>query len=101
MFLPAQLMKYWTMRIPEPMPFGLTSLLAIRLAMVSASLVKSNLGGKVETVFTFCTHRFRPSFFFTMSFTLQAALVRGNGHPCHTGAASVPGIGRGGDTGRM
>src|SRR5262249_28749117 len=37
-FFPARLMKYWIMRIPEPMPLGLTSLLAITLAMVRASL---------------------------------------------------------------
>src|SRR5207245_2639630 len=50
--LPARLMKYWIMRMPEPMPWGLTFLLAIMRAMVLASLVKVPSGGKVETVFT-------------------------------------------------
>jgi hypothetical protein len=40
------------MRMPEPMPRGLTFLLAITLATVSASLVKVPSGGKVETVLT-------------------------------------------------
>jgi hypothetical protein len=38
--------------MPEPMPLGLTFLLAIVRATVSASFVKSNDGGNVETVFT-------------------------------------------------
>jgi hypothetical protein len=40
------------MRMPEPMPLGLTRGLAMIRAMVRASLVKSPSGGKVETVFT-------------------------------------------------
>jgi hypothetical protein len=56
-FLPARLMKNWTMRTAEPSPFGLTFLLAIVLATVSASLVKASFGGKVETVFTLDDHR--------------------------------------------
>jgi hypothetical protein len=56
------------------MLLGLTSLLAIRLAMVSPSWVKSDLVGHVETVFTFCTHRFRPPFFLTILFALRPVL---------------------------
>src|SRR5262245_42314266 len=44
-FLPARLMKNWIMRIPEPMPLGLTFLLAIVRAMVWASLVNRPCGG--------------------------------------------------------
>ena len=43
--LPARLMKSWIMRMPEPMPLGLTFLLAMVRAMVSASLVNRPLGG--------------------------------------------------------
>src|SRR5438105_4645273 len=57
-FFPARLMKNWIMRMPEPMPFGLTFLLAMPLAMVLASLVNRLAGGKVETVFTLCDHFF-------------------------------------------
>src|SRR5437763_14780988 len=39
-FLPARLMKNCTIRIPEPIPFGLTFLVAMTRAIVSASLVK-------------------------------------------------------------
>src|SRR2546430_15448445 len=57
-FLPARLMKNWIMRMPEPMPLGLTFLLAMARAMVCASFVNKPLGGNVETVFTSRTHRF-------------------------------------------
>jgi hypothetical protein len=40
------------MRIPEVIPFGLTFLVAMTLAIVLASRVKSPFGGNVETVFT-------------------------------------------------
>jgi DNA-binding CsgD family transcriptional regulator len=40
----------------EPMPFGLTFLLAIVRAIDSASFVKVPLGGRVDTVFTPRTH---------------------------------------------
>ena len=43
--LPARLMKNWIIRMPEPMPFGLTFLLANVRAMVSASLVNKFFGG--------------------------------------------------------
>src|SRR5271165_5479425 len=46
------------MRMPEPIPLGLTFRLAIVRAMDLASLVKIPLGGNVETVLTFRTHRF-------------------------------------------
>jgi hypothetical protein len=51
-FFPALLMKNCTMRMAEPMPFGLTSLLAMTRAMVSASFVKMPSGGYVEMVVT-------------------------------------------------
>ena len=50
-------MKYWTIRIPDPIPLGLILLLAIARAIVSASLVNKSFGGKVETVFTLCDQR--------------------------------------------
>jgi len=50
--LPARLMKYRIMRMPEPIPLGLTFLLPITRAMVRAPLVNRSLGGNVETVFT-------------------------------------------------
>jgi hypothetical protein len=50
--LPARLMKNWTMRIPEAMPFGLTRFVAITRAIVSASLVNVPSGGNVDTVVT-------------------------------------------------
>jgi hypothetical protein len=42
--------------------------------MVAASLVKSVFGGNVETVFTFCTQRLRPSFFATIALLLLPTL---------------------------
>jgi hypothetical protein len=51
-------MKNWIIRMPEPIPLGLTFLLAIALAIVSASFVNIRLGGLVETVFTLRTHFF-------------------------------------------
>jgi hypothetical protein len=54
--LPARLMKYWIMRMPEPMPRGLTLFLAIVLAIVCASFLNKSFGGEVETVFTLRTH---------------------------------------------
>src|SRR2546429_2108745 len=59
--LPARLMKHWIMRMPEPIPLGLTFLLAMVRAMVSASFVNRLLGGEVETVFTPRTHCFFPA----------------------------------------
>src|SRR5437762_7638243 len=55
--LPPRLMWNWIILMPEPIPLGLTFLLAIVLATVSASLVKMPSGGNVETVFTFRIHR--------------------------------------------
>src|SRR5262245_657367 len=49
-FFPERLINIWTMRMPEPIPLGLTLLDAIFLAIVSASLVNSPGGGNVETV---------------------------------------------------
>jgi hypothetical protein len=46
------------MRIPDPIPFGLTFLLAMTLAIVSASFVYRPAGGKVDTVVTVRTHFF-------------------------------------------
>jgi hypothetical protein len=57
-FLPARLIKYWIIRMPEPIPLGLTLFFAMVLAIVWASLVNKALGGSVETVFTLRTHFF-------------------------------------------
>jgi len=46
------------MRMAELMPFGLTSLLLMARAMVSASFVKMSFGGYVDAVLTFCIHFF-------------------------------------------
>jgi hypothetical protein len=43
--LPARLMKYWIIRMPDPTPPGLTLFLAIVLAIVWASLLNKSLGG--------------------------------------------------------
>src|SRR4029453_13456193 len=40
-FAPARLMKYWTIRIAEPSPFGLTFLVAITRAIVAASFANN------------------------------------------------------------
>src|SRR5437773_1269399 len=61
--LPARLMKNWIMRIPEPIPRGLTFLLAMVLAMLLASLVNAPAGGNVETVFTAPDQRLVVAFF--------------------------------------
>jgi hypothetical protein len=53
---PARLMKNWIMRMPDPIPFGLTRLLAIVRAIVRASLLNSPGGGAVETMLTLCDH---------------------------------------------
>src|SRR2546425_357820 len=58
MLLPARLMKNWIMRMPEPIPFGLTFLLAIVRATVGASFVNRPAGGEVGTVFTPWLHFF-------------------------------------------
>ncbi|HEY3242572.1 MAG TPA: hypothetical protein VGM03_04395 [Phycisphaerae bacterium] len=42
--------------MPDPIPFGLTRLLAIVRAIVRASLLNSPGGGAVETVVTSCDH---------------------------------------------
>jgi hypothetical protein len=51
-------MKYWTIRIAEPSPFGDTSLRAIVRAISSADFVNMPGGGAVETVSTLLTQRF-------------------------------------------
>jgi hypothetical protein len=43
--LPPRLMKYWIMRMPDPIPLGLTFLLAITRATASASRVNVPAGG--------------------------------------------------------
>jgi hypothetical protein len=43
--LPARLMKYWIIRMPEPTPRGLTLFFAIVLAIVWASFLNRSLGG--------------------------------------------------------
>ena len=62
--LPARLMKYVNIRIPEPGPLGETFFEASSRAMVSGDRVKSPFAGWVESVFTFPTHRgfFVPEF---------------------------------------
>ena len=57
-FLPARLMKYVSIRIPEPGPFGDTFFDASVLAMTGALLLKRSCGGFVESVFTSFTHFF-------------------------------------------
>jgi hypothetical protein len=54
--LPARLMKNGIMRMPEPIPFGMTRLLAAHRATAAAFLVKRLAGGKVETVCALCDH---------------------------------------------
>src|SRR5687767_872178 len=81
MSLPPRLMKYWIIRMPDPIPFGLTFLLAMILATDLASFLKVPSGGKVDTVFTPLTQRllapflwlflaafFLPAFFFAAFF---------------------------------
>jgi hypothetical protein len=53
------LRKNWSIRIPEPTPFGLTSGEARTRAIVRASSVKSLAGGKVEALVTPRTQRLR------------------------------------------
>ena len=55
---PARLMKYVSIRIPEPGPFGETFFEARTRAIVLALLVNSPGGGWVESVVTFATQRF-------------------------------------------
>jgi len=56
--LPARLMKYCIIRMPEPIPLGLTFFEAICRAIVSASLVNMPFLGNVDSVVTLLTHRF-------------------------------------------
>jgi hypothetical protein len=49
-------MKNWTMRVAEPIPFGLTFRLAMVRAIDSASFAKVPFGGKVDTVLTLRIH---------------------------------------------
>jgi hypothetical protein len=57
---PPRFMKYCIIRMPEPIPFGLTLFEAMCRAIVSASLVNTPFLGKVDSVVTFLTHRFFP-----------------------------------------
>jgi len=50
-------MKYCIIRMPEPIPLGLTFFEAICRAIVSASFVNMPFSGKVDSVVTFLTHR--------------------------------------------
>jgi hypothetical protein len=54
---PARFMKYVSIRMPEPGPFGETLFEAKALAIVLALLANNPGGGWVESVFTFATHR--------------------------------------------
>jgi hypothetical protein len=51
-------MNNWIIRIPEPMPLGLTRLEAMIRATSGAVLVNVPGGGKVETVLIFPDHFF-------------------------------------------
>jgi hypothetical protein len=51
-------MKYVSIRNPELGPLGETFFEANARAIVLASFANSPLGGWVESVFTFATHRF-------------------------------------------
>jgi hypothetical protein len=51
-------MKYCIIRMPEPIPLGLTFFEAICRAIVSASLVNMPFLGNVDSVVTLLTHRF-------------------------------------------
>lgn len=55
--LPARLMKYVSMRMPDDGPLGETFFEASDRAMTGALLVKSSLGGCVESVVTVRTQR--------------------------------------------
>jgi hypothetical protein len=55
---PARLMKYVSIRMPDPGPRGETFFDASCRAIVAASFVNSPSGGYVETVFTLLTHFF-------------------------------------------
>jgi hypothetical protein len=72
--LPARLMKYCIIRMPEPTPLGLTFFEAICRAIVSASLVNMPFLGNVDSVVTFLTHRF-----LTHRFLLLPALLDDGG----------------------
>jgi hypothetical protein len=58
-------MKYWIIRMPDPIPFGDTSLRAIFLAMSLADPVNVPGGGCVESVVTLRTQFFAARFFVT------------------------------------
>lgn len=58
-FLPPRLMKYVSIRIPDPGPFGETFREARVRAMVAASFVNRPAGGCVESVVTLETQRLR------------------------------------------
>src|SRR5882672_4808460 len=68
-------MKYWIMRMPEPIPLGLTFLLPKERAMEAASLVNTWRGGKVETLVTVCTQRFLPGSFLPLDFMKRPVLL--------------------------
>jgi hypothetical protein len=54
---PARLMKYVSILMPEPGPFGETLFEANVRAMVAAFFVNNPAGGCVESVFTCATQR--------------------------------------------
>src|SRR5438105_3492079 len=55
-FLPARLINIWTILIPEPIPLGLTFLLAIVLATFSAFFLNVSEGGNVDSVLILRDH---------------------------------------------
>jgi len=60
--LPARLMKYVSMRMPDDGPLGETFFEASARAMIGALLVKRSLGGWVESVVTVRTQRLPEDF---------------------------------------
>jgi hypothetical protein len=67
---PARFMKYVSIRIPEPSPFGETFLEASVLAIVPGFPVNNPAGRRVESVFTVATHFFRAVVISTSSLAL-------------------------------
>jgi hypothetical protein len=57
--LPPRLIKYVSMRMPDPGPLGETFFEASDRAIVEASLVNTPFAGCVESVLTFATQRCR------------------------------------------
>src|SRR5487761_1463018 len=89
-------MKNCTILIPEPIPLGLTFLLAIDLAIVSASFVNKPSSGNVDTVFTLWLQRLSLPFLcdpdFVLCFRVGIFVFRflGGFRRCQRSANAVP-----------